>query len=119
MKKEELIKVLKDLDEIKSITDKQEYVVSKNVNQLMNSIRPVLNNELRRMDLKEVECNAPELCCITSSDLQDATQLINLKLEELVKNDYKIIDYSSTFNNTIVKPNTYSVIYLGVIKYTT
>ena len=119
MKKEALIKVLENLEEIKSITDKQEYVVSKGVNQIMNNIKPILNDELKRMDMKDVECNAPEICCITASDLQVATEMINTKLESLIKSDYKILDYSITYNNTIIKPNTYSVVYLGIIKYTT
>ena len=118
MKKEELVQILNDLNEIKGITDKQEYIVSKSVNQLMNNIRPILNMELNRMDMEKIECNAPAVCCITSGDLQGITETMNKKLDELVMQNYKIIDYSVTFNNTIIKPNTYSVIYLGVIKYT-
>lgn len=118
MKKEDLVNVINNLNEIKSITDKQEYVVSKNVNQLMNNIKPILNDELQRMDIKEVECNAPEIKCITAGDLQVITELMNENLTQLIKDDYKIIDYNITFNNTITKPNTYAVVYFGQIKYT-
>lgn len=118
MKKEDLVNVLNNLNEIKSIADKQEYVVSKSINQLMNNIKPILNDELKRMDMKEVECNSPEIKCMTAGDLQVITELMNDSLAQLVKEDYKIIDYNITFNNTVVKPNTYSVVYFGQIKYT-
>ena len=118
MKKEELEKIFKNLDEIKSITDRQEYVVSKGVNQLMNEVKPILNAELERMDSNGVECIAPQIQCFTSSSLEGITELLNTNLEQLVKADYKVIDYSVELHNTITKPNTYTILYLGTIKYT-
>ena len=116
MKKEELIKVLENLEESKSITDKQEYVVSKGVNQIMNNIKPILNDELKRMDMKEVECNSPEIWSFTGTDLEFVTDTINSKLNQLVKEDYKIIDYSIT--NLYIPGKTYTLSFLGVIKFT-
>ena len=116
MKKTELEGAIEDLHEIKKITDKQEYLVSSAVNVKYNSIIKVLDKELKRLDNEKVEVNCPKLLIIKSpkilqkKDDIDIQTAVNKMLEELVKQDYKIIDFGlMSFNEDM---------YTAFIKYT-
>lgn len=115
MKKEEIEQVLSSLDEIKAITDKQEYVVSKGVNLLMNEIRPILNSELQRLDFNEVRCTAPRVKLIRSDDISYLEEIMNSVLESLIMENYKIIDFSVI---NLLNDKSHEIIYTGIIKYT-
>ena len=115
MKKEEVEKLLNHLGEIKQITDKQEYLVSKNVNLNIMEMTPILNNELKRLDFNEIECNSPQITLIKRNDIEDLQEEMNNTLEKLTMNDYKIIDFDI---KNIFNEKTHEIIYTGVIKYT-
>lgn len=115
MKKKEIEQVITSLDEIKAITDKQEYIVSKSVNLLMNEIKPVLNKELQRLDFNKVECTSPKIKLIKRTDIIDLEDVINTELENLVINNYKVIDYSII---NLLNEKSHEIVYTGIIKYT-
>lgn len=99
MKKQELEQIIDDLKAIKNLTDKEEYLVSKEANQHFIKILPILNKELERMDTSKVEVNCPAIMIIKMEQSFQGkskftlTDCINSRLEELVLNDYKIIDF--------------------------
>lgn len=97
MKKQELETVVKELKEIKDLTDRQEYVVSSYANQRFINIFPILDKELKRLSTEKIEVNCPALLLISVEEAnkskQTVTDYINKKLQELVLQEYKIIDY--------------------------
>lgn len=116
MKKEEIEYVLTKLNEIKTITDKQEYVVSKNVNLIMNEIKPILNSELQRLDFNKIECNTPSIKLIKrTADIEDLSEVMNKEMEQLVLNNFKIIDFNVI---NLLNDKAHEIIYTGIIKYT-
>ena len=112
MKKQDIIEIIDDLKAIKSLTDKEIYLVSKEANQHFVKIFPKLEEELKRMDNNNVEVNCPSIMLIkdakAKTDFTSTTELINTKIQELVMQDYKIIDFG-------LQPGNPDIIY---IKYT-
>lgn len=101
MKKQELELVISSLKEIKTITDKQEYNVSTLVNMKYNDIIKILDKELERLNTTKVEVNCPKIIIMEAqkSSTTTFTEAVNKKLEELMLNDYKIIDYGFIGND--------------------
>ena len=115
MKKEEVEQVLSSLDEIKAITDKQEYVVSKGINLLMNEIKPILSAELQRLDFNKVECASPRVKLIRRNDITVLESVMNDELQKLIMDNYKVIDFSVI---NLLNDKSHEIIYTGIIKYT-
>lgn len=96
MKVEDLEGVLKNLKELKSFTDKLDYNTFSHINKLLTNIFPVLQAEYDRMDKNKITINCPQLLILGSTEkLEDQTftSYVNDKLQELVMQGYKIIDY--------------------------
>lgn len=96
MKKVDLENAITSLKELKSFTDRLEYNTSTFVNQKLMTVFPVLQAEYDRLDNDKVVINCPKLLIVGSKDVttkQTLTDFVNDKLQELVMNDYKIIDY--------------------------
>ena len=101
MKKQELELAISSLKDIKTITDKQEYNVSTLVNIKYNDIIKILDKELKRLDTNGVEVNCPKIIIMEAQkgSTTTFTEVINKKLENLILNDYKIIDYGFIGND--------------------
>lgn len=104
MKKLEIEQVIGKLKELKNLTDSQEYLVSSKANELFIQIMPILDKELQRLSETNVEVNSPALLLFEYKDIEktdkSVTEFINRKLQELVMNEYKIIDYGLFNKNT-------------------
>lgn len=98
MQVSDLRKITSALDEIKSITDKQEYLISSYVNERYNTICAITKNEIERMESKGVEINCPKILILkhTNGNNGTFTECINKQLEELIRSGFKIIDYGLT-----------------------
>ena len=115
MKKFDIEQIIDHLKEIKKISDIQNYTVSTGKNQHLMKITPLLENELDRLSRDKVTVNCPAIIIIKADKANEKTNnksltdFINEKLQELVMNDYKIIDYGIEYANNEI---------LAYIKYT-
>lgn len=102
MKRTEVVEAIENLKQIKQITDKEEYLISSAVNQRYNKIINILDNELKRMDASGVEVNSPAIKLLKHNPESDTTftDAINKELQQLVLNNYKIIDYGIIGNDS-------------------
>lgn len=107
MKKLEVEEMLKTCENIRNISNKQNYNISTAINQQLNKIINKLKEEYNRMDADKITINCPAIILIKASDLQyqemSLSDYMNNKMKELVMNNYKIIDFgiSSVDNNLI------------------
>ena len=112
MKKSDIEQIIDHLKEIKKVSDIQNYTVSTSINQHLMKITPLLDNELDRLSRDKVTVNCPAIIIIKADEKtnnKSLTDFINEKLQELVMNDYKIIDYGIEYANNEI---------LAYIKYT-
>lgn len=97
MKKQDIEVCLEALNNIRAISDKQIYNVSSAINKEIIKIKPVLDEEHKRMNNEKIVINCPAIMFIGTSEIdfsvESLSEFINKKLQELVLNDYKIIDY--------------------------
>lgn len=109
MKKQELEDMIKSLNNIKDIINKENYNLSSAVNMNLIHVVPNLEKELERMNTEKVVINCPSLKLIDNDD-DNLEKKLNEAIKELVLQDYKIIDFGmfGTMNNLS-----------GYIKYTT
>lgn len=94
MKISDLKNIRTNLEEIKSITDKEEYLVSSNVNQRLMNIFPLVDKEIKRMDSEGIEVHCMKVMILqhTTDSKKSFTDIINEQIERLTLQDYKIID---------------------------
>ena len=85
------------LKDIKSVSDKQSYNVSSEINKSLVKIIPILNDEYNRLTDNHIDIDCPRICIFTNRDAKEYKQTVqdymNNKLRELVSNDFKIIDF--------------------------
>lgn len=97
MKKQDIEMIQKQLTEIKSISDKLDYNTSSAINQKLIKITPVLSAEYERMNTDNISINCPKLYLFTNREASEqkltVADFMNKKLQELVVNGYKIIDF--------------------------
>ena len=112
MKKQDIELCIEALNNIRAISDKQIYNVSSAINKEIIKIRPVLEEEHKRMNEEKIVINCPAIMFIGTSEIDfnknSLSEFINKKLQELVLNDKKIIDYGLSDKDGI----------LAYIKYT-
>lgn len=107
MRKTDIDDMLKACDNIRNISNKQNYNVSSIINQNLVKVTTKLKEEFERMDKDKLTINCPAIILIKASDLQyqemSLSDYINNKMKELVMNNYKIIDFgiSNVDNNFI------------------
>lgn len=106
MKKSEIELSLEALNNIKSISDKLNYNISSSINKEVIKITPILEKELYRLKEDKIVVNCPAILFIGSTDIdfnkESLSEFINKKLQELVLNEYKIIDYGICDKNGII-----------------
>lgn len=114
MKKQELEDIKTAIKDLQEFCNQQDYNTTTFINKRINIILPKIQKELDRMDNTKIEINCPKLLLITSDEAYAAettlTEYVNKQLQELVLNEYKIIDYG-IWNSTESKLFIY-------IKYT-
>lgn len=97
MKKNDLELVLHHLREVKKIGDLQNYNLSTSINQNLMKVFPILEAEQKRMDTEKITINCPALMLVGANeaihDKKSLSDFLNQKMQELVLNDYKIIDF--------------------------
>lgn len=102
MLKSDIDNLISDINELKTISDKQEYVVSAKMNTIYNKMMPILQKESKRLELNNIEIDSPRILIISydksmyfgSGNLaQGFTEQINEQLQDLVMAEYKIIDF--------------------------
>lgn len=101
MKKQIVDSLISDLTSIKNITDKQEYLVSSKVNTIYTKMLPELEKESKRLSDSDVEITSPKILILEYNKFDSSSQnmcetfskQINKELQNLVINNYKIIDY--------------------------
>lgn len=112
MKKQDIEICIEALNNIRAISDKQIYNVSSAINKEIIKIRPILEEEHRRMNEEKIVINCPAIMFIGTNEIDfnkdSLSEFINKKLQELVLNDKKIIDYGLSNKEGI----------LAYIKYT-
>lgn len=100
--KSDIESLITDINELKEISDKQEYVVSSKMNTIYNKILPILEKESQRLETSNIEANSPKIIIInydkneyfgSGNSAQGFTDQINEQLQQLIVNEYKIIDY--------------------------
>ena len=112
MKKSDIEQIIDHLKEIKKVSDIQNYTVSTSIHQHLMKITPLLEIGLDRFSRDKVTVNCPAIIIIKADEKtnnKSLTDFINEKLQELVMNDYKIIDYGIEYANNEI---------LAYIKYT-
>ena len=97
MRKQDIELAIDELKQIKAVSNKFNYTDSSNINKHLVKVLPLLEEELNRMDTDKVEVNCPQLLIIGSGEAKaEAYKLsdyINKKMQELVINGFKIIDF--------------------------
>lgn len=108
MKKGELENLINYVKNIKNISDKQSYNISTAINQNIIKILPILEKEYERLDMDKITVNCPAIIIIKPEDFEEnihtsLSEYINQKMQELVINEYKIIDFGIqvTPNNSL------------------
>lgn len=92
MKKQDLELIQEQLKQIKDISDRLDYNTSSSINQKLVKITPVVKTELERLNTEKITINCPKFMTLISS-YDKVDEDMNKKLQELVVNDYKIIDF--------------------------
>lgn len=94
MKITDLKEIKNNLLEIKQITDKEEYLVSSNVNQRLMNVLPLIDSEIERMESTGVEVHCMQIKIIqhTATSGRSFTDIINEQIKLLTLQDFKIID---------------------------
>lgn len=119
MKIKDLEEIKEQISEIKSISDKLDYVTSTAINQRLIKITPFINDELNRLNLAGVEINGPKILIFTNRDAKNekltVQEYMNKKLNELTVADYKIIDFGK-MDEEFEDDNTRTIYFF--IKYT-
>lgn len=96
MRKTDVEKIIDALNIIKNYTNKMDFKSSTFINQQLIQIQPILNKELDRLENDNIEINSPKLLLLSTKDLdaeQTLVDLANIRMSELVENNYKIIDF--------------------------
>lgn len=96
MRKTDVEKIIDALNTIKNYTNKMDFKSSTFINQQLIQIQPILNKELDRLENDNIEINSPKLLLLSTKDLdaeQTLVDLANIRMSELVENNYKIIDF--------------------------
>lgn len=119
MKLNDILHIKTLLNDIKQISDAQAYSVSSAINQKLVQITPILDVEQQRMETDNVSINCPKILIFTNRDAISSDMTVqdymNLKLQEIVINSNKVIDYGK-LDEEIEDDNT-RTIYM-YIKYT-
>lgn len=119
MKARDIEEIQKFLSEIKDFSNKQDYNTFTFINQRIVKILPILDTELKRLELTNVEMNCPKIKIFTNRNAKESKQTVeeymNERLKELVLDDYKIIDYGK-LDETFEDDNTRTIYFY--IKYT-
>ena len=88
--------LLDKLNAINQCTSKLNYKTSAFINQQIIAMKPILEEEKRRLANEPVTIDCPKLIVFSDKTLENSTDIVsytNNKLSELVENGYKIIDY--------------------------
>ena len=119
MKIKEIEQIQVCLDNIKSLTEKENYKLSSAINKQIVQIRPILDTEYKRLNDSGIDINCPKICIFTNKDAKEqgfnVQNYINKKLQELVSADFKIIDYGK-LDECYEDDNTRTIYFY--IKYT-
>lgn len=106
MKKEDIEMIIARVKEVKRIGDQQTYNLSTAINQNLMKVFPLLENELDRMNNEKITINCPALLLIGAEgeikDINELTNRLNNKMQELVMNDFKIIDFGLCGNSSLM-----------------
>lgn len=106
MKKEDLEMIIARVREVKRIGDQQTYNLSTAINQNLMKIFPILETELERMNTDKIAVNCPALHLIGANgnikDIDELTNALNQKMQELVMNDFKILDFGLCGNSSLM-----------------
>lgn len=100
----DLEKIINIIDDLKLIGDRLDYNESCAINQGLMKIKPYIKDEMDRMKKDGIEINSPKIYIerIVNPDVNNAIEnlqtQVNTKLQELVQQDYKIIDYNVALN---------------------
>lgn len=97
MKIKDVENIQKWLDDIKVVADKESYNVSSAINKSLVKILPLLKEEHERLSDNHIEVNCPKIYIFTNRDAKEYKQTVqdymNNKLQGLVSNDFKILDF--------------------------
>lgn len=86
MKLQELEEIKSAIAELQQFANQQDYNTTSFINRRLVKISPKINTEIERMESESVEIHSPKLVIVPADEIND-------KLQELVKEDYKIIDF--------------------------
>lgn len=103
MKKADVEKIIEVIDNIKNFTKTMDFKTSTYINQQVIQVQPLLNKELERLENEKVVINSPRLLLLSTKDAESEQTLVdlaNIKMSELVENNYKIIDFGLYVNKT-------------------
>lgn len=104
MKKSDLDLVIETLNDIKTVSNRLDYNSSTAINKRVMTVLPILEKEYDRMTTENVEIHCPKLLILSTKDIPDSkitlTDFTNNVMADLVKSDYKIIDFGITTDST-------------------
>lgn len=97
MKIQDIDNLQKYVDEIKVISDKLDYNTSSAINKNITKIIPLLKEERNRLESSNVDIDFPRIKIFTNREAIEHKMTVqdymNYNLQELVVNEYKIIDF--------------------------
>ena len=97
MKIREIENIQNWLNDIKVIADRQSYNISSDINKSIVKIMPLLKEEKDRLQDNHIEINCPKILIFTNKEAKEYKQTVqdymNSKLQGLVSNGFRIIDY--------------------------
>lgn len=97
MKLKDVENIQRWLNDIKAVADKESYNLSTEINRSVVKIMPILKEEQERLNDNHIEINCPKILIFTNRDAKEYKKTVqdymNQKLQELVSNDFKIIDF--------------------------